>query len=479
MKTLTPVVAAATAGAAVAVVSAGLLLATGSSLAAALPLATADTLSPDPVADQSEWTQWRGAARDGVVSAEARAGEWPERPVLLWEQEVGEGYSGPVIAGDRVWVHTRRGEAEVVSSLTLGEGRTVWRRRYEVPFQQDPDARAHGLGPYATPAVADGRLFTLGVTSVLSVWDARSGGLLWRRDYAEEFERNHAYFGTASSPLIWGDLCFVHFGGTWGEESDLGAMVALDVATGAERWRWDGDAPSVGASPVLAEISDRLQLVFKSKMNIVGVDPESGAELWRIPYKVSQDNTIVTPLFIGDQLVTSDWDMGMHSWRIEEEAGTWSARKLWQTRAASIFTSSPVVVGGEIGREIDARDRGQAGGEVSGRDGGQGGGQAGGQIVGFSHFRRGQLFGMDPVDGEVLWLGDGRSGEHATLVAWGNELLVFQEDGSLVVGQVSREGFRPLRTYSLGRSMMWAHPAVVDNRIIIKDGSRLAVYSFE
>ena len=407
-----------------------------------------------PTSAQRDWAQWRGPARDGVVSTESRPGEWPERAVLLWEQEVGEGYSGPVVAGDRVWVFTRRGEAEVVSSLTLHEGRTVWRRRYDVPFEQDHDALQHGRGPYATPSVADGRLFTLGVTSVLSAWDAQSGGLLWRRDYSEEFERHYAYFGTASSPLVWGELCFVHFGSTMGEESDAGAMIALDVADGGERWRWDGDAPAIGASPVIREVSGRVQLVFKSKEHIVGLDPGSGKELWRISYKVSQDNTIVTPLFIGDQLVTSDWDKGMHSWRIETESagGSWRARKLWQTREASIFTSSPVLVGEET---------------------------AGVQVVGFSHLRRGQLFGMDPVDGEVLWRGDGRSGEHVSLVVWGDDLLVFQEDGSLVVGQVLRDGFHPLRTYELGDSIAWAHPAIAGTKIVVKDGSRLAVYLFE
>ena len=86
---------------------------------------------------------------------------------------------------------------------------------------------------------------------------------------------------------------------------------------------------------------------------------------------------------------------------------------------------------------------------------------------------------MDPSDGEVLWRGEGRAGEHASFVVWGDDLLVFQEDGSLVVGEVSRDGFRPLRTYDLGRSIAWAHPAVVDNRIVIRDGSRLAVFGFE
>ena len=404
-------------------------------------------LLADPIVEQSEWTQWRGHGRDGSVSGDARTGEWPARPVMLWEREVGAGYSGPVVLGDRLWVHTRRGGREVVTSLTLSRGDTAWRADYDADFTQDPDGQAHGKGPFSTPSLADGRLFTLGVTSVLSAWDAETGDLLWRRDYSEEFDPNYQYFGTASSPLVWSGLCFVHFGGLdWQEHGD-GAMVALDVTDGSEQWRWDGDTASVGASPVIRSIGGRRQMVFKTLENIVAVDPQSGEELWRIHYVVSQNNTIVTPLFLGDQLVTSDSDLGIHSWRIEASGESWSARKLWETRAASMYTSSPVVVGE--------------------------------QIVGFSHFRSGQLFGLDPTDGEVVWRGEPRSGEHATLVAWGNEVLVFLEDGSLVVGQVGRNGFRPLRTYRLGRSRLWAHPAVVGNRIIVKDGSRLVVFAVD
>jgi outer membrane protein assembly factor BamB len=184
--------------------------------------------------------------------------------------------------------------------------------------------------------------------------------------------------------------------------------------------------------------------VFKARTSIVGADARTGRELWRIPFKVSEDNTIVTPLFVDQRLVTSDYDKGMYAWRIEAQGEAWAARELWHHREASLFMSSPVIVGD--------------------------------QVVGFSHLKRGQLVGLDPGDGRVVWRGPGRWGEHASLVAWGNQVLVFREDGSLVVGEVSGEGFRSLQTYRLGGERMWGHPAVVDERIIIKDGSRLAVY---
>jgi hypothetical protein len=117
---------------------------------------------------------------------------------------------------------------------------------------------------------------------------------------------------------------------------------------------------------------------------------------------------------------------------------------LWRRRDASLFTSSPVLVGN--------------------------------QLVGFSHFRKGQLVGLDPDSGRVVWRGAPRSGEHASLIVWGKHVLVLLEDGSLVVGEVTGDGFRELRRYRVGRFRMWGHPAVVGDRIVVKDGSRLAVY---
>jgi outer membrane protein assembly factor BamB len=221
-------------------------------------------------------------------------------------------------------------------------------------------------------------------------------------------------------------------------------MVALSVAEGRERWRWTGDSAGLGASPVVQVIGGQPHLVFKARASIVGVDPRAGRELWQIPFPVDMENTIVTPLFVGDVLVTSDYQKGMHAWRIQRKGHGWTTRELWRHREVSLFTSSPVV--------------------------------AGGQVIGFSEFKRGQLFGLNPRDGRVLWRGDGRWGDHASLIAWGNQVLVFREDGSLVVGDISGGRFQELRRYRLGGRLMWGHPAMVDDRIVVKDGDRLAVY---
>ena len=395
-----------------------------------------------------QWPQWRGPTRDGHVRAAPRQAAWPERLSLVWEHEVGGGYAGPVGDEEYLYVHSRQGGREAVTCLRLSNGDVVWRQSYDAPFRQDRSGTAHGQGPYSTPALSGGRLFTFGVRGILIAWDAATGRRLWTKDSAWEFTHPFPAFGEALSPLVWGDLCFVHFGGHDRDRYDHyreGAMIALNVADGRERWRWTREAAPIGASPMICEFDGQPHLVFKGKRGIFGLNPRNGWQLWEIPYEVSQDNTIVTPVCAGNLLVTSDFDWGMASWRIRLVDGRGSAEQIWKHRRASLFTSTPVVVNDVL--------------------------------VGFSHFRRGQLFGLDPATGQVLWDGAPRSGEHASLLAWGGDLMYFREDGSIVVGPVDREAFRPRRTYAVGGDFAWTHPAVIGDRIVVRDGNRLRVYS--
>lgn len=143
------------------------------------------------------------------------------------------------------------------------------------------------------------------------------------------------------------------------------------------------------------------------------------------------------------RLITSDCDWGIGAWEIRSHDSKWTIRQLWKHRDVSASMSTPVV--------------------------------AGGYVVGFSHFRGGQLFVLDPESGEVRWQGSPRSGEHASLVSWGDEVMIFTDHGSLIIGKIVRERFLRLKEYDLGDSVGWSHPAVIGSRIIYRDGQDLAV----
>src|SRR5215210_7730180 len=109
----------------------------------------------------AQWPQWRGPNRDGIVSSAFVPASWPDKPSRVWTQPVGEGYSTPVVADGRVFVHARKDPREVVTAFDLASGKPIWTAEYESAFNKNQYAKDMSKGPFSTPLVANGRLFTL------------------------------------------------------------------------------------------------------------------------------------------------------------------------------------------------------------------------------------------------------------------------------------------------------------------------------
>ena len=106
---------------------------------------------------------------------------WPERLTQKWKLEVGTGYATPLVVGNRVYVFARQGDNEVMIALDAETGKEIWKSPgYPAIFQMNSAAAVHGAGPKSTPVFADGRLYTIGMTGVVTAWDAASGKQVWQ-----------------------------------------------------------------------------------------------------------------------------------------------------------------------------------------------------------------------------------------------------------------------------------------------------------
>jgi outer membrane protein assembly factor BamB len=247
-----------------------------------------------------DWPQWRGPARDGLAGkgVVARA-SWPAALTQAWKVNVGEGHASPVVAGNRVYVFARRGEDEVLECVDLASGKSLWKQPHPAPYTMNPAARAHGKGPKATPVVAAGRVVTLGITGALTAHDTQNGRVLWRHDFQKRFKATAPIYGTATSPVVDGERVIAHVGG----END-GSLSAFDAATGVERWSWKGDGPGY-ASPIVATLAGRRQVVTQTQQNVVGLAADTGELLWKVPFTTAYEQNSVTPVIGGDLLVYS------------------------------------------------------------------------------------------------------------------------------------------------------------------------------
>nr|MBA2304169.1 PQQ-binding-like beta-propeller repeat protein [Acidobacteriota bacterium] len=226
----------------------------------------------------AQWPQWRGPNRDGVVAAANVPAAWPAAPKAKWTQKVGEGYSTPVVADGRMFVHSRQDPEEVVTALDLGTGKPLWTARYASSFNKNKYANEMSKGPFSTPLIASGLVYTLGTSAVLSAFDVRTGALKWRKDWSKEIDTSKLFTGTSMSPIIDAGLLIVHIG-----DDTTGAFHAFDPGTGAQKWSLPGHGPGY-ASPIAATIAGTRQLITMTDKAIVGVSTADGKELWKIPF---------------------------------------------------------------------------------------------------------------------------------------------------------------------------------------------------
>jgi outer membrane protein assembly factor BamB len=382
----------------------------------------------------ADWPQWRGPARDGSIGA-ALPAQWPEALTKRWEVSVGSGHASPVVSGDRVVVFARQNDQEIVRALDLASGKEIWRAAYPAAYVVNSAAHAHGAGPKSTPAITNGRVFTLGIGGVLSAIDLASGTLLWRIPAPEVLPE----YGTTTSPLIDGTSVIVHVGG-----SDSGALTSFDAATGKVRWQWTGDGPGNG-SPIIATVGGVRQVIAQTQKFLVGLDASTGALLWHLPFTTDFDQNAFTPIVFQDLLINAGLDHPLAAIRLKLDGDTWVAETAWTNVQTPMFMSSPVLIGGTI--------------------------------YGLTYRGRGQFVAVDAASGKTLWNTQGREGENASMMGSPSWLLASTPDGHLVVARTNPQQYEEVRRYQIAESALWAHPAITGHSIIVKDVDKVICWS--
>ncbi|HEX41429.1 MAG TPA: hypothetical protein ENN81_05140, partial [Phycisphaerales bacterium] len=154
-----------------------------------------------------DWPQWRGADRDGKAVDFKAPASWPEQLQQAWRTTVGSGDSTPALVGDRLYVFTRQGDEETTLCLNAATGEIVWTDKYAA--KAVTGAAGRHPGPRSSPAVAEGKVVTLGVGGVVSCLDAADGKMVWRKD---PFEGAVPRFFTSMSPIVVDGMAIVHAG---------------------------------------------------------------------------------------------------------------------------------------------------------------------------------------------------------------------------------------------------------------------------
>jgi len=391
------------------------------------------------VARGEDWTQWRGPSRDGQFSF-AEPKRWPEKLSIKWKVTVGEGYASPLLAGGKILEFTRQADDEVAMAIDPENGKILWRQSYPASYEPVQSAARHGKGPKSTPLVYQGRLYTFGISGILSSFDVATGKLEWRKEYSKDFKATWPLFGTSMSPVGVGDMIVVLIG-----TNDDGAIAAYDAKNGSQKWIWKGDGPAY-ASPVAVEMNGVKQVVTLTQKNAVGLSPASGELLWKIDFPGRSGMNIPTPLKFGPRLVLAG-DPGTMLVQVNKSGNVWTPEKVWQINELTMRFSSPV--------------------------------QKGNLLFGFTNRSGGMFFCVDSESGKILWTSDPRQGDNAVVYISGELLFLLKDNADLIVARATGSAFQPMRTYHVAESATYANPLMLSNGMVIKDNTALSYLTWE
>ena len=382
-------------------------------------------------AGRLDYPQWRGRDRDGAANGFVEPSVWPAELTRRWTVPVGQGYATPIVVGHRVFMFTRRNDDELMTALNAETGSVLWRTAYAAPYDMFAATANHGPGPKATPLFVDGTLFTLGMSGVVSAFDAANGRLLWQTPRPAD----QPFYGTASSPAADGRLVFVHTG-------NYDALTAFDRDTGAVVWSTAGTFTY--SSPLVVDLDGVRQVVSISQDHVVGLSARDGLVLWAHPFSSPYTHAI-TPIAHAGRIVVGAQNMGIRALRPRRRGAEWVVDTEWRNDDVSPGMTNPVVIADTL--------------------------------FGLSERRRGQFFALDANTGATLWLGPPRQAENSAVVKTERLLFLLNDDAELIVARADRAGFEPVARHVVADSPTWAQPAISGDRIFVKDVDTLTLWT--
>lgn len=400
-------------------------------------------LGVNALADETSWLGWLGNDRNGWSESFEVPQKWPATLRKVWSVKTGIGYSSPIVSDGLVFQYGRDGENEVLACIDLSSGDVKWRKSYDVPFTMGQGGEWHGKGPKSAPALADGRLFTMSISGILSAWSAATGERLWYRDFNGEFTgKPTPYWGACVSPIVDDNRVIVHFG-----NDKEGFLAALNVESGDVVWRQGKDGAAY-ASPLLAEIDGVRQIVEWNHRAVAGVESSTGKLLWEFPFPhVGTNQNMPSPVFHDGKILVGGENRGIRCIQPKGSDGTWSATELWHQEKVALDMSTAVMNGANL--------------------------------FGFSHYGKGRLFSVASATGKIRWQGPQRLGQNATFLAIPKYVVVLLDNGVLQIVSAESASHEKVAEYKVAESPTWAPPVLLEHGILIKDHDTLTKWSFQ
>jgi outer membrane protein assembly factor BamB len=376
-----------------------------------------------------DWPQWRGPNRDGRSAETGLLKDWPAGgPALAWRAAgAGEGYSSFATSQGRLFTLGARGGTEYVIAFDAASGKRLWETAHGTRFSND-----RGDGPRATPTIEGDRVYAFGASGDLSVLDAATGKVHWTVNVLKQFRGSNIQWGLSESPLVLADRILVNAGGT---------IVALKKTDGTSIWTTQGDEAGY-SSAVAHKVGEVTEAIYFTSNRVLGVDVNSGRQLWSYGKVANRTANIATPIVRGNRVfVSSDYGTGSALLELVASGNNVSAKEVYFTRQMKNHHATSILVGEHL-----------------------------------FGFDSSILTAMEFNTGNVAW--QNRSVGKGSLTFADDRLYLFSENGVVGLAEASPAGYREHGRFELktGRLPTWSHPVVSGGKLFLRDQDSIYAY---
>ena len=417
-------------------------------------------LAGDLAAD--DWPQWLGPNRDSVWAEKNLIRSIPESGLKeVWRTPIESGFSGPAVAGDRVFVtdfvtgdgqHSfnpgRRSDVkgqERVLCLDRTTGKILWKVEYDCHYRI-----SYSLGPRATPTVDGDRVYVLGAEGHLLCLATEDGKEIWKRNLKQDYGATTPIWGFAAHPLVDGERLFCVVGGKGS------VAVAFDKKTGTEIWKALDASEQGYCPPTMIEAGGVKQLLIFHPEAVNGMDPKTGKVYWSQALKPAYKMSIIAPIKYQDYLLTAALQKATLLLKLDRDQP--SVSEIWRGKGTNPDHNPPVIYQDHI-YGVDVR---------------------------------GQLRCIDLVTGDRKWESlatctNGRPANSTTgfIVRNDDHFYITTEQGELIIAKLSPDGYEELGRATMveptaqcsGRKIVWSHPAFAHQCVFARNDKEIVCYS--
>ena len=405
-----------------------------------------------------DWPQFRGPRRCGVWNETGILEKFPAGGLTVrWRTPVGGGYSGPAVAGGRVFVSDfarvkGSSGAERVHCLDERTGKVLWTFRGEkVSYAR----LGYASGPRATPTVDGERVYVLGAVGDLYCLDVKSGRKLWHRNFPRDLGATAPMWGFAGAPLVHGKHLICLAGGKGDAK-----VVAFDKASGTVIWRAIANDGRIGyCPPTIINAGGAEQLIQWHGGAVTSLDPNTGKTYWQQPFKLRYAMAVAMPVRDGNRLFISAFFDGPIMFRLNDDKPR--ARIVWRGRSSSEIRTdalhalmcTPVIKDGYI----------------------------------YGVCSYGQFRCLDAATGKRIWetlkvIGEKGRWATAFIVCNGERFFINNDRGELIIADLSPKGYREIdRTKLIAptttegarhrtpRAVNWTPPAYANRHVVTRN----------